>query len=130
MKADLQRVDAGNPQPEHTHPGPVHSPAVDIFENDERISLLADMPGVKADDLRIDLRDNVLTLSARVSSPVVASEASVVHEFSRGAYFRQFTLSEMIDQAKIEAKLTGGVLRLDLPKMERAKPRQISVKSN
>lgn len=129
MKVDMQRMEAGNQQLEHTHPGPVHSPAVDIFESDDRISLLADLPGVKAADLKIDLRDNVLTLSARVTSPAVG-EAGLVQEFSRGAYFRQFTLSELIDQEKIEAKLTGGVLRLDLPKMERAKPRQISVKTN
>ena len=114
--------------PEQTFNGPVYSPAVDIFESDDRISLLADMPGVKAKDLKIDLRDNVLTLSGRVDASAPDKESGVLCEYESGTYFRQFTLSEMIDQAKIDAKLTDGVLRLELPKAERAKPRQIAVK--
>jgi len=116
--------------PEHTYHGPVYTPAVDIFETEDRISLLADMPGVKVKDLKIDLRDSVLTLSGRVDAGSHEKEASVLCEFESGTYFRQFTLSEMIDQAKIDAKLADGVLRLELPKAERAKPRQIAVKTD
>jgi HSP20 family protein len=116
--------------PEQTHPGPVYSPPVDIFESDDRISLLADMPGVKPKDLKIDLRENVLTLSAPVTPAESASETPVLREYASGSYFRQFTLSDQIDQTKIDAKLTDGVLRLELPKLERAKPRQITVKVN
>jgi len=115
--------------PEQTYHGPVYSPAVDIFETDDRIALLADMPGVKAKDLKIDLRDSVLTLSGRVEASPPEKESNVLCEYESGTYFRQFTLSEMIDQAKIDAKLTDGVLRLELPKAERAKPRQITVKA-
>jgi len=114
--------------PEQTYHGPVYSPAVDIFETDDRISLLADMPGVKAKDLKIDLRENVLTLSGRVDASPSGQESSVLCEYDSGTYFRQFTLSETIDQAKIDAKLSDGVLRLELPKLERAKPRQITIK--
>jgi len=114
--------------PEQTYHGPVYSPAVDIFETDDRISLLADMPGVKAKDLKIDLRENVLTLSGRVDAGPSGQEDNVLCEYESGTYFRQFTLSETIDQAKIDAKLSDGVLRLELPKLERAKPRQITVK--
>jgi len=121
---------SGTRTPEHTYNGPVYSPAVDIFETDDRISLLADMPGVKAKDLKIDLRDNVLTLSGRVEASAPDKETDVLVEYESGTYFRQFTLSEMIDQAKIDAKLTDGVLRLELPKAERAKPRQITVKAS
>jgi HSP20 family protein len=130
MNADLQKVEKGTLQPEHTHPGPVHSPAVDIFESADRISLLADMPGIRAQDLKVDLRDGVLTLSARATASGVENNANVLREFVPGTYFRQFTLSESIDQSKIDAKLADGVLRLDLPKLERAKPRQISVKAS
>jgi len=126
---ELQKSEPGTVTvPEQTHPGPVYSPPVDIFETEERISLLADMPGVKAKDLKIDLRENVLTLSAPVTSPESPSETSVLREYTPGSYFRRFTLSDQIDQAKIDAKLTDGVLRLVLPKLERAKPRQITVK--
>jgi HSP20 family protein len=127
---EIQKVEKGGvpAAPEQTHPGPVYTPAVDIFESDDRISLLADMPGVKAEDLKIDLRESVLTLSGHVGAAETASESPVLQEYASGTYFRQFTLSEHIDQAKIDAKLTDGVLRLELPKQERAKPRQITVK--
>ena len=87
------------------------------------------MPGVKPKDLKIDLRENVLTLSGHVAPPESSNEANVFREYQSGTFFRQFTLSELIDQAKIDAKLTGGVLRLELPKLERAKPRQITVRT-
>jgi HSP20 family protein len=115
--------------PEQTRPGPVYSPSVDIFENENSLTLLADMPGVKADDLKIDLRENVLTLTGHVSSRDMGGEIDVLREYSPGTFFRQFTLSETIDQAKIDAKLADGVLRLELPKVEKAKPRQISVRA-
>jgi len=128
---ELQRTDGGTVAvPEQTHPGPVYTPPVDIFESEDRISLLADLPGVKAKDLKIDLRENVLTLSAPVSSPEAASESSILREYASGSYFRQFTLSDQIDQAKIDAKLADGVLRLELPKLEKAKPRQITVQAS
>ncbi len=116
--------------PEQTYHGPVYSPAVDIFESDDRIFLLADMPGVKPQDLKIDLREDTLTLSGRVEGGTSANEQTVLTEYEPGTYFRQFTLSEVIDQSKIDAKLSDGVLRLELPKLERAKPRQITVKAS
>jgi HSP20 family protein len=115
--------------PEQTRTGPVYSPAVDIFENDNSITLLADMPGVKASDLEIDLRENVLTLTGRVTTPGTKNESNVLREYRPGMFFRQFTLSEAIDQPKIDAQMTDGVLRLELPKVERARPRQITVRA-
>jgi HSP20 family protein len=115
---------------EQTRPGPVYSPAVDIFENDASITVLADMPGVKAQDLQIDLRESVLTLTGRVTMPESAKESDVVREYRSGTFFRQFTLSETIDQGGIEAKLTDGVLRLEMRKVEKARPRQITVRTS
>jgi len=114
---------------EQTRPGLVFTPAVDIFETDKEITLLADMPGVKTDNLNIDLRDNVLTLDGEVKSPEADKEVDVFREYRTGKYYRQFNLSELIDQANIDAQLKDGVLRLTLPKVEAAKPRQISVKA-
>ena len=116
--------------PEQTRPGPVYSPAVDIFEHESAITLLADMPGLKAQDLDIDLRENVLTLTGRVSPPEVAGQSYVLREYESGTFFRQFTLGSLIEQSKIDAKLTDGVLRLELPKAERARPRQIAVRTD
>lgn len=128
---DIQRAEkAGVPTvPEQTRSGPVYSPSVDIFENDNSITVLADMPGVKAEDLKIDLRESMLTLTGRVTAPNRAKESDVVREYQSGTFFRQFTLSETIDQAKIDAKLTDGVLRLELPKVEKARPRQVTVRT-
>jgi HSP20 family molecular chaperone IbpA len=114
---------------EQTRPGPVYSPATDIFENAHSITVLADMPGVKAEDLQIDLRESVLTLTGRVTAPEKPSESVVLREYDSGVFFRRFTLSETIDQSKIDAKLADGVLRLELPKVEKARPRQITVKA-
>lgn len=114
---------------EQTRPGKMFTPAVDIFENEREITVMADMPGVKTDDLQIDLRENVLTLTGDVSPFEGKDEQVILMEYDVGKFFRQFTLSEVIDQSKIEATLTDGVLRLKLPKIEKAKPRKISVKA-
>jgi len=114
---------------EQTRPGLVFTPAVDIFETEREITLLADMPGVKSKDLNIDLRDDMLTLDGDVKPPEGTDEVDVIREFRTGKYYRQFTLSQVIDQAKIDAELKEGVLRLRLPKVESATPRRITVKS-
>lgn len=115
---------------EQTKEGPVFQPAVDIFERADSITILADLPGVKPDGLNIDLREDVLTIRGHVASPEGEKEAEVVREFAWGSYFRQFSLADTIDQAKIEARLNDGVLRLELPKIEKARPRQIAVKTS
>ena len=114
---------------EQTTPGLVFTPAVDIFETEKSITLLADMPGVKADDLTIDLRDNTLTLSADITAVDNSDEEELLVEYETGRYYRQFTLGELIDQANIDAKLNEGVLRLTLPKVEKATPKTITVKT-
>ena len=113
---------------EQMKPGLTFTPAVDIFETDREITLLADMPGVKVKDLTIDVRDDVLSLASEVDPPEGLNESDVLREYETGTYVRQFNLSEVIDQSKIEADLKDGVLRLILPKVEPAAPRKIKVK--
>ena len=115
---------------EQTRPGLVFTPAVDIFETEKEITLLADMPGVKTGDLTIDLHENVLSLDGDVKSPEGSGEVDVIREYGTGKYYRQFTLSQVIDQAKIDAELKDGVLRVRLPKVKAATPRRIAVKSS
>jgi len=114
---------------EQTQADLVFTPVVDIFESEQQIKLLADMPGVKPEDLKIDLNDNVLTIIGDVKSPEHADERVVLREYGTGRYYRQFTISDAIDQSKIEAQLKDGVLSLTLPKAEAAKPRKITVKA-
>jgi HSP20 family molecular chaperone IbpA len=123
-----EKVEVPSPA-EQTKPGPVFTPNVDIFETDKEIVLMADMPGVKAGDLTIDLRDDTLTLSGEVKSADRPEVEEILTEYQIGRYYRQFTLTEMIDQGKIDASLNNGVLRLTLPKVEKATPRQITVKA-
>ena len=112
---------------EQTRPGLVFTPAVDIFETDQQITLLADMPGVATEDISIDLREGVLTIAGEVKPWEKADEKDVLIEFEIGKYYRQFTLSEAIDQDKIDAQLNDGVLKLALPKSAKARPRKITV---
>lgn len=114
---------------EQTTPGLVFTPAVDIFETEQELTLLAEMPGAIADDLIIDLRDNTLTLSADVKPVRGADEELLLGEYESGRYYRQFTLGELINQEKIDARLADGVLRLSLPKVEKATPKKIAVKA-
>jgi HSP20 family molecular chaperone IbpA len=114
---------------EQTTPGLVFTPAVDIFETEKNITLLADMPGVKAEDLTIDLRENTLTLSADIDPGEKNDEENILVEYETGRYYRQFTLGELINQGDIDAALNDGVLRLTLPKVEKATPKKIVVKT-
>ena len=132
MEKQLQRSEKQEvtSSAEQTRTGPVFTPAVDIFENESALTVLADLPGVKAKNLKIDLRENILTLTALVDSLQGEKETDVFREYECGTFFRQFTLAETIDQTKIEAELHDGVLRLQLPKTEAARPRQIAVKAS
>jgi len=115
---------------EQLKPGLVFSPAIDIFETEKEITLLADMPGVKASQLSIDLKESILTLTGDVEDPQGADEADLLREYRTGRYFREFSLSQVVDQSKIDAELKDGVLRLRLPKVEKATPRKIAVKAS
>ena len=112
---------------EGTRPGPVFIPAVDILEDPTGITMVADMPGVDGKNVDIDLKDNQLTITGRIDPVEGEKEVSLYKEFLYGDYIRQFTLSYVIDQNKITAKMEDGVLRLILPKVEKMKPQKIKV---
>ena len=101
---------------------------IDLIESEKTFTLTADLPGVRPDDLTVNVHENVLTVSAPAPKPEGEKERDLVRETRPHAFRRSFTLSDAIDQTKIEAKLTDGVLELSLPKVEKARPRQISVK--
>jgi HSP20 family protein len=115
-------------QGERVRPGRVFVPAVDIFETPETLVLVADMPGVSGDHVTLDLKENHLTVYGAVSPPSSPGETLVDQEYSIGDYQRDFHLGSLIDQSKIEATMKDGVLRLVMPKVEKAKPRKIEVK--
>ena len=123
-----EKVEVSAPA-EQIKPGPVFTPNVDIFETDREIVMLVDIPGVKAEDLTIDLQDDTLTLTGEVKPVDRQNKEDILIEYQIGSYYRQFNLAELIDQNKIDATLSNGVLRLGLPKVEKARPRQITIKA-
>ena len=123
---EKQEVEAS--QGEATWEGTFFTPDVDIYSTDEGITVLADVPGVTADGLDIDLREGVLTLIGKVPA-VDGGLRPVRGEYRVGGYLRRFTLSDDVDADGIEASLDAGVLTLTLPKAEKAKPRKIQVRA-
>ena len=105
------------------------TPAVDIFEHDETTVIVADMPGVSPDDVDVTLERQVLTLRGKVHPYTPKGYRRLSSEYREGDYVRIFTLSDEIDQAKINAEFKNGVLRLELPRSAETKPKKISVKA-
>jgi HSP20 family protein len=114
---------------EGIRPGKVFLPPVDIYETEESIVVLADMPGVPADKVTIDVKDGQLTISGEIAPPQGDQEHLLVQEYDTGNFSRDFTLGQLVDQNRIEAAMKDGVLRLTLPKVEKAKPRKIEIKT-
>jgi len=112
---------------EHTKPGLIFTPEVDIYETETQITLMADLPGVKQENLDIDLRENTLTITGEVEN-VENNEEEIFIEYDTGKYHRQFSISQIIDQEKIDAELKDGVLKLVMPKAQKAIPKKIAIK--
>jgi HSP20 family protein len=109
-------------------PRPVFVPPADIYETDDNIVVLAEMPGVAPDGVDITLERRVLTIRGRSAVNDYAGYQRVYNEYADGDYERVFTLSENIDRDRIEATLKDGVLNLVLPKADTAKARKIELK--
>lgn len=104
-------------------------PRADIYETDDNIILVADIPGADENSTDITLEKNVLTINANVDWNMPEDYGLNYGEYGIGDYQRSFTLSDEIDREKIEATISNGILRLSLPKAGQAKTRKISVKS-
>ncbi|MDR3134797.1 MAG: Hsp20/alpha crystallin family protein [Deltaproteobacteria bacterium] len=111
---------------ESTSGEPRFSPTVDIFETVDGLTVVADMPGVEATGLSVDLKDNVLTILGKVIFEKKGKKY-LVQEYEIGDFYRQFSLSEVIDQEKITASIKDGVLTVKLPKQAPAQPKKITV---
>lgn len=103
-------------------------PLVDIFEEADRIRIMAEVPGVRPEDVKISLEGNVLTIHG-TKQEVAEKRTERVHRYERtsGAFERTFTLPATVDADKISARYESGVLAVTLPKVEKAKPKQIQV---
>lgn len=104
-------------------------PPVDIVEDADRITLRADMPGVSRETLSIDVDNDTLTLEGAVNLGESAQLKDVYAEVRVAQYKRSFVLGRDLDTQRIDARLANGVLSIEIPKLEQAKPRRISVKA-
>jgi HSP20 family protein len=100
-------------------------PPVDIFEVENGLAVVADMPGVDREAVEIRVENDILTIEAAVTPP--AQGEIVYSEFALANYHRQFRLSDKVDTEKIHAELKNGVLTIHLPKAEAHRPRRIEV---
>ena len=127
---DLQKQQAQNPlETERTRNRKVYVPKVDIYETKDAMVLIADMPGVDDKSVDITLEKNVLTITGNVESPAYEGKTLAYAEYDTGDYQRAFTISDEVDQDRIEAAVENGVLRLTLPKVETAKIKKVAVKA-
>ena len=102
-------------------------PPVDIYDTDDAVVILADLPGVRPENLDIHVERGNLTIVGR-QEDLLAEGEIVLQEFEPGEFYRSFTLGEDIDGARITAEFKDGVLQLTLPKAAERKARKITVK--
>lgn len=111
-----------------TGKGNWYFPLADIYETPENFVILLDMPGVPTKNITVDMRDNELVINGEVSQETFTDEKVLYNEYNIGHYHRHFTVSDVINRDKVEAKMSHGVLSLVLPKAAHVKPKKIAVK--
>jgi HSP20 family molecular chaperone IbpA len=128
QEAEKQEVTTAS-DVERTRDRRAYVPRADIYETDEEIVVVADMPGVDENAVDITLEKNVLTINGYVEPEAPEAYSLGYAEYEVGDYQRSFTLSNYIDQNNIQATVKNGVLELRLPKAGPAKAKKITVKA-
>ena len=126
----MEKAEAQTPgQMERTHERMVFIPRTDIYETADGLVLVADMPGVDENSVDINVERRVLTITGQMNTKESVLGRAMYTEYETGDYERSFTLAEEVDAEHIAATVKNGVLRLILPKSEKAKPKKIAVKA-
>ena len=127
---DTEKKIAQTPvEAERTRVRKVYVPRVDIFESEDSIVIIADMPGVDEKSTDIMLEKNVLTISGTVESMSYKGRSVAYAEYDVGDYERSFTISDEVDRDRIEARMKNGVLHLTLHKAAPIKAKKIVIKA-
>ena len=113
---------------ETTIPARIFLPTADIYETEDALSVVLEMPGVEKNNVDVRVEGGVLKVEGRLDFSKYQGLQPLYTEYNVGHYFRSFQLSSKIDHNRIEAQLKDGVLALTLPKVEEAKPRTIQIK--
>ena len=120
-KQELQARDEG------THQARFYIPQTDIFETDGALSVVLEMPGVTKENVSVDVEDERLAIEGRINFSNYEKLDPVYTEYNVGHYRRSFALPDKVDIDKITADLKDGVLTVTLPKVDKVKPRRITV---
>ena len=127
QELQIQRKREVETKQESTVPARVFVPVTDIFETDDALTVMLEMPGVAKDRVDVRVENDVLTIEGQIDFGVYENLRPLYTEYNVGNYARTFQLSSRIEQDGISAALKDGVMTLVLPKVERAKPRKIHV---
>jgi HSP20 family molecular chaperone IbpA len=106
------------------------TPPIDIYESDEGLVLIADLPGVSVKTLELQVQNNKLTLLGRVAKPAPEGARLLHKEYEEGDFLRSFILSEDVDHERVTARLNDGVLEVVLPRAAKSAPRRIEVNTD
>ena len=114
---------------EQTRPMRAFLPTADIFETEEALAVVLEMPGVDRNNIEVNVDNGVLTIEGRIDFNKYEGLQPVYSEYNIGPFRRSFRISSQVDQDKIKAEMRDGVITLTLPKAEEAKPRRIEVRT-
>lgn len=104
------------------------APLIDIYETNDDFFLVANMPGVSREDVKVKIEEGDLIIMGRINFKDEMSRKYILKEIDSSNFYRKFKLSESVDEEKIDAKLENGRLTIHLPKVERVKPKTIEIK--
>jgi HSP20 family molecular chaperone IbpA len=116
-----------NASRESTRPTRAFVPSADIYESENALTVVLEMPGVNKGNVDVNIEDGVLTVDGRIDFTKYDGLQPVYSEYNVGPFRRTFQISSQIDHSKIAAQMQNGIMTLELPKAETAKPRRIQV---
>jgi len=112
---------------ERTVPGRFYVPATDVYETEDALTVVMEVPGVGSEDVGIELKDDVLRVEGRIDFAKYGGMEPIYTEYGVGHWARSFSLSDKVARERIGAQFEDGVLTLTLPKTAEARPRRIAV---
>jgi HSP20 family molecular chaperone IbpA len=121
---EKREIDASR---ESTRPTRAFVPSADIYESENALTVVLEIPGVSKDNVDVNIEDGVLTVEGRIDFSKYEGLQPVYSEYNVGPYRRSFQISSQIDHSKISAQMQNGIMTLELPKAETAKPRRIQI---
>jgi HSP20 family molecular chaperone IbpA len=128
QELQVQKKREHDKKDESTIPARVFMPEADIYETEDALTVILEMPGVEKGNVDVRVENDVLSVEGRLDLSKYQGLLPLYTEYNVGHYGRSFQLSNKVDQGNITAVMKDGVLSLTLPKAEQAKPRKIDVR--